>query len=332
MGSPDGVGEGSLSESEPVDLADAPSTRAERREAKAKLKGPPGILSDLRTLSKPGITSFCVMMAAGGAGVAGALPGVVEGPFPWLKTLVAMVGCGMSVAGANTLNMFAEREGDKSMRRTKERPLPAGRMKAWVALVFGIVLAVISTALLWWVNSLTAYVALAALLSYVFIYTPMKRRSALALWVGAFPGAAPPLLGWTAVTGEIGAPGVVLFAILWVWQIPHFIAISIFRQRDYEQAGIYVVPSVSGLESAKVQSLVWSIILVTTSMMLVVLNVANMLYFTVASLVGVWFFVFSMRGFEPDAGNKWARSFFFASLIYLPVLTLALVLDLWWLA
>ena len=285
--------------------------------------------SDYVELSKPGITGFCVFMMAGGAGVAMTLPGAIEGPLPWTRILWALLGTAMSVAGANALNMYLEREGDLRMRRTRDRPLPSGRLAPAAALTYGGVLAVASTALLaWLVNPITAWISLAALVSYVGIYTPMKRRSMMALFVGAFPGAVPPLLGWTAATGEVGAPGVVLFLILWVWQIPHFIAISIYRQRDYDEAGIHTVPSTSGLEPAKIQSLVWSILLVSASLLLVVLRVAVMVYFTVATLVGAWFFVFSMRGFEPEAGNKWARQFFFASLIYLPVLTIALVLDL----
>lgn len=307
-------------------MADSPAY-----EAAGEVSEPPrrGGLSDFVELAKPGITGFCVFMAAGGAGVALTLPGVVEGPAPWARIIWAMLGTAMSVAGANALNMFMEREGDRRMRRTKDRPLPAGRIPAWSALTFGLGLGVVSTLMLYvLVNPLTAWVSLGALLSYVLIYTPLKRRTMLALFVGAFPGAVPPLLGWTAVTGEIGAPGVVLFSILWVWQIPHFIAISIYRQRDYDEAGIHTLPGSHGLDTAKVQSLIWSVLLVSTSLMLVVFRVASTLYLAVATVVGAWFFVWSMRGFEPDAGNKWARKFFLASLVYLPVLTLALVLDL----
>lgn len=284
---------------------------------------------DLVTLSKPGITSFCLIMTVGGAGAAWALPGVRAAEATLGGVLWAVLGTALSVAGANAMNMWMERDGDRRMRRTRGRPLPAGRMKPVVAFGYGATLGVVSTALLYaQVNAVTAALSAFAYLSYVLIYTPMKRMSAMALFVGAVPGAMPPLIGWTAVTGELSAPGVALFAILFVWQLPHFIAISIYRQRDYDDAGILVLPSTRGLERAKAQALVWSLLLVASSLMLVVLGVAGTLYMAVALAVGAWFFVWSMRGYEPGAGNQWARQFFLASLVYLPVLTLALVIDI----
>lgn len=284
---------------------------------------------DFVTLSKPGITTFCLIMTAGGAGAAWALPGLRAETASLAGVLWAMLGTALSVAGANAMNMWMEREGDRKMRRTRSRPLPAGRMKPAVAFAYGATLGVVSTALLYaQVNAVTAGLSAFAFLSYVLVYTPMKRMSAAALFVGAVPGAMPPLLGWTAVTGVLSAPGLALFAILFVWQMPHFIAISIYRQRDYDEAGILVFPSTRGMERAKTQALVWSILLVASSLMLVVLGVAGTLYMAVALAVGGWFFVWSMRGYEPGAGNAWARSFFLASLVYLPVLTLALVLDM----
>lgn len=285
-------------------------------------------LSDFVELCKPGILGMCVFTALGGMGVAATI-GAAPTPFPWAAALWGVLGTTLSVAGANTLNQYIEREGDKLMNRTKDRPLPAGRMAPNVALVFGILLGVLSEVILFaFVNPLTGWLAAFALLSYVGIYTPMKRRSTQALIVGAVPGAMPPLLGWTIATNEIGAAGVVLFLILLVWQLPHFLAISIYRRHDYGAAGIKVVPNVRGIENAKVQSLIYSLLLVTVSLMLVPLGVAGFTYFVAIAILGAWFFVLSMRGFEPEANNKWARQFFFASLVYLPVLTVALVVDL----
>ncbi len=285
-------------------------------------------ISDFVELCKPGILGMCVFTAVGGMGVATTM-GAVPTPFPWATALWGLLGTTLSVSGANTLNQYIEREGDKLMNRTKDRPLPTGRMNPTVALVFGIVLAVLSEVILFaYVNPLTAWLSAFALVSYVLIYTPMKRRSTQALIVGAVPGAMPPLLGWTIVTNEIGVAGVVLFLILLIWQLPHFLAISIYRRIDYEAAGIKVVPNVRGVESAKNQSLVYSLLLFTVSMILVPLGVAGFTYFVAIAVLGAWFFVLSMRGFEPGADNKWARQFFFASLVYLPVLTVALVIDI----
>lgn len=295
----------------------------------APSEAPRARFNDFVQLSKPGILAMCLFSAAGAMGVAATLPGVIAPPFPWAVAAWGLLGTVLSVAGANTLNQYLEREGDKLMRRTRTRPLPAGRMSPWAALVFGLFLSVASVAvLLAFVNGLSAALAAFAIVSYVLIYTPMKRISTQALLVGAIPGAIPPLLGWAIVTGEIGAPGVALFLILLVWQLPHFLAISIYRRRDYADAGIHVVPNVRGLDNAKVQSLIYSLLLVATSLILVPLRVAGFFYFVAVAVLGAWFFVLSMRGFEPGADNRWARRFFFASLVYLPALTLALVLDL----
>lgn len=288
----------------------------------------PGLLRDLVTLAKPGINAMCVVMALGGAGLAAHMGDASLGTDD-LGWLVAMlIGTALSVASANTLNMVLEREGDRHMVRTRNRPLAAGRMSVWVAIVFGLITGVAS---LWvlgrLVNLLTAWISLAALLSYVFVYTPLKRRTWVALIVGAFPGAVPPLMGWTAATGEIGAPGVVLFLILLVWQIPRFIAISVYRLRDYTAAGIRTVPGDYGFEVARMHALLWTMALVAVSLLLVPMGAAGFFYFAVAGALGGWFFVLCVRGFEPGSGTVWARAFFLASLVYLPALTAGLVLD-----
>jgi protoheme IX farnesyltransferase len=202
-------------------------------------------------------------------------------------------------------------------------------MKASHALLFATVLGFLSVVVLWIeANMLTALLSVFALLSYVFVYTPMKRRTPLALVVGAVPGAMPPLLGWTAARGAIDTAGLVLFAILLVWQIPHFIAISFYYREDYEKAGICTVPGRHGDTLAKLQSVAYATLLVPVSLMFVPLGFAGPLYFAIALGLGVWFAWFSLRGFSAGAGRKWARKFFIASLVYLPALTAALLLDI----
>jgi len=282
---------------------------------------------DFLALTKPRITLLCLFMTFGGIALA-------ADELNFVRTLLTLTGTFLSVGSASALNMYWEREGDKLMARTAKRPMAAGRMNPLHGLVFGLALGVASVFVLWLgANALTAALGTFALASYVLIYTPLKRRSALALVVGAVPGAIPPLLGWTSVTGHIDAAGFVLFSILLVWQIPHFIAISFFRQDDYERAGIRTVPGTQGESLAKLQSLAYSTLLIPISLMFIPLGVAGPFYFTIALALGTWFTWHAAKGFRADAkagtenGSAWARRFFYASLIYLPALTLALMLD-----
>lgn len=278
-------------------------------------------LRDIAQLSKPNLTLMNVMMTAGAMGLAPtALPLSV-----WIGVLVS---CTLLVGCANALNMYLEREGDKLMARTRQRPLPSGRMNARAVLFGGLLggtLAVLG--LTYYANLLTGLIGAAGIISYVWIYTPMKRRSPWAMVVGAFPGAIPPLIGWTAATGSLGAIGIVLFLIVFFWQIPHFVAISLYRQADYDRAGIKVWPSARGVDSAKMQALIYTAFLIPISLMLVPLKVAGFVYFTLAAVLGLWFFITCMRGFEPESGVRWARQFFLVSIAYLPLLTIGLVID-----
>jgi protoheme IX farnesyltransferase len=280
-------------------------------------------LRDLIALSKPGIVIMCLVEASGGLWLA-------PGTAPLAVWLWTFLGLSLVVASSNAWNMLWERESDKFMERTRNRPLPSGRMKPATAGLFALVTGVASVWLFaTQVNALSAWLALASMFSYVLVYTPLKRVTSWSLPIGAIPGAMPPLIGWAAASGSIGAPGVVLFAILFLWQIPHFLAISLYRRDDYQAAGIVIVPVVMGEETTKVQALVSSLLLVPISLLLVPMQVAGFFYFVVASVAGGAFFVLSMRGFEPHPTNAWARRFFLATLIYLPALTLALILDAW---
>jgi protoheme IX farnesyltransferase len=280
-------------------------------------------LRDLIALSKPGIVIMCLVEASGGLWLA-------PGTAPLATWLWTFIGLSLVVASSNAWNMLWERESDKFMERTRNRPLPSGRMRPATAGAFALVTGVASVWLFaTQVNALSAWLALASMFSYVLVYTPLKRVTSWSLPIGAIPGAMPPLIGWAAASDMIGAPGVVLFAILFLWQIPHFLAISLYRRDDYQAAGIVIVPVVMGEETTKVQALVSSLLLVPISLLLVPMQVAGFFYFVVASVAGGAFFVLSMRGFEPHPTNAWARRFFLASLLYLPALTLALILDAW---
>ncbi|HEY8076260.1 MAG TPA: heme o synthase, partial [Labilithrix sp.] len=204
---------------------------------------------DWVTLAKPRITLMVVITAAGGLFLSRRAQGLEDGARALTSGAVfaTLFGTALIVAGANALNMYLERDVDRRMDRTKNRPLPAGRMPPRAALWFGVVTSALAVPILAiGANALTALLAVIANLLYVFAYTPLKQHSHYALHVGAIPGAIPPLLGWTAGTGRIDAPGAVLFAILFLWQIPHFVAIAMFRRADYARAGLVVMPNVVG--------------------------------------------------------------------------------------
>jgi heme o synthase len=276
---------------------------------------------DLLALTKPGVTRMCLLTTAGGMLLA---PGSISLGL----ACATIVGTGLAVAGANAFNMWWERDLDRLMARTRRRPLPAGRLAprtalrfAWICSTLSVIILLIAT------NLLTALLAAGAIASYVLVYTPLKVRTPAALVIGAIPGAAPPLLGWTAVTGAIDPPAVVLFLVLLVWQIPHFIAIALYRKNEYARAGVRVVPLVRGDAIAKIHAVAWTMILVPLSLMLAPLGVAGGTYVVCALLLGMTFLGWSFTGLDNAAGARWARGYFLASLVYLPALTLALVLD-----
>lgn len=276
---------------------------------------------DLVALTKPRITLMVLVTAAGGMWLA---PGSLD----LASTAVMLITTGMVVGAANTLNCYLERDSDRLMARTANRPLPDRRLQPSWALTLGVLMGLFAVPTLTLaVNPVTGLLGAIALVSYVAIYTPMKQHTPAALFVGALPGALPPLMGWTAVTGSIAAPGLVLFGVLFFWQIPHFIAISVFRQEEYERAGLKVLPSVRGIRSAKVQSTVYAGALWLVSLLLVPYGLAGTLYLVAAVALGAHFFWAAVRGFWAQDDNTWAKKLFVASLIYLTTLFAALIVD-----
>ena len=280
---------------------------------------------DIVTLLKPRITLNVVVTAGVGLLLARRVPGADLSPSVIVSFLV---GCSMIVAGANALNMYIERDSDGFMPRTKNRPLPAGRMAPRFALIIGVALSAVAVPVLAiGTNALTALLAVIANLLYVLAYTPLKQHSQYALHVGAIPGAIPPLLGWTAVTGRIDAGGAVLFAIMFLWQIPHFVAIALFRKGDYARAGLVVMPNVVGELASRHSIIRWIFALVAASLLVVPLGLAHWGYLVVAAVLGAVFFTWGCYGLKEGAGNRWARSLFGISLVYLCILFAALAID-----
>jgi protoheme IX farnesyltransferase len=241
-----------------------------------------------------------------------------------------IVGSFGIVGAANAVNCWLERDVDALMTRTAERPLATGRIDATHALIFALVLAAASLALLYFGNNdRTAALGLLGFLSYVAIYTPMKRHSMNALFSGAIPGAIPPLMGWVAVRGHIELGAWILFGILFFWQMPHFIAISIFRQTEYDHAGLKTVPGTLGTESARHQILLFTGLLGMVSLLPYVLGLAGPLYLVTALATGVAFLIPAILGLSERGQIRWVRAVFFGSLAYLPVVLGMWVIDQW---
>jgi protoheme IX farnesyltransferase len=279
--------------------------------------------ADMIRLGKPRITGLVIITFSGGLWLA---PGVIAG---W-RIAMTLIGTAFLVAASNAINMYLERDVDPLMERTAGRPLVRGTVSPEAALAFGAGLACAGVALvLLGSNLLTGILGLVAFGSYVSVYTPLKRHSSIALFIGAVPGALPPLMGWTAVTGHLDAPGLALFGILFLWQIPHFLAIAIYRAADYARAGFKVLPLTASARTTRLTIVAFSIVLLAVSVTLLPLHVAGPIYATVAALLGVVFVAWGAAGFRrtATATGPWARSLFFYSLVYLTLLFVALALD-----
>jgi len=280
------------------------------------------LLRDLVALTKPRITALVLLTEAAGTSLA---PARVPPRALWLS----LVGTALIVGSANALNMWLERDVDALMSRTRNRPLPAGRMAPDAALAFGIALAAVSAPMLFMVNAATGCLGVLALVSYVAVYTPLKRHTHLALLVGAVPGAIPPLLGWSTATGTVGLGGLLLFGVLFFWQVPHFAAISIFRAQEYARAGLQVVSVQRGERAARRTVARWSVPLVVTSLLFVPFGFAGRAYLAAAVLFGAAFIALAFRGVMTDDLDvgRWARRVFAFSIPYLAILLVALLVD-----
>ncbi|WP_433936051.1 heme o synthase [Sorangium cellulosum] len=294
------------------------------------------VAADLVSLTKPRITRMVVATMLGGmwvasrylrSGLAGEAA-IERASVPTTQLLLALLGTVLVVSGANVLNMYIERDTDVLMERTRNRPLPARRLAPEVALWFGIALSASSIPLLFvWVNATTAALAALALLSYVLVYTPLKRRTTLALPIGAIPGAIPPLLGWTSVTGRIDVPGFLLFAVMFLWQIPHFLAIATFRRDEYRRAGLKVLPVEKGDRTTRLHMVGYLALLVLASVLLVPLGVGGPVYLGAAIVLGGAFFGVGAYGLRAGTGNRWARGVFVSSMVYLVLLFAAMMIG-----
>ena len=282
--------------------------------------------ADFVTLTKPRL-NFLVLFTT----LAGMYIAAPEG-IPLALLVHALVGTALVAGGASALNQAWEHETDSLMRRTRLRPIPGGRLRVADGTWFGTLLSSVGLIeLTWKVNPLTAAVAAATVVSYVFVYTPLKRRTSLSTLVGAVPGALPPVIGWTAATGTISMPAIVLFGIVFLWQMPHFLAIAWLYRDDYRDAGIPLLPVTEpdGRRTGQ-QALLYAAALWPVSLLPAIVHIAGAPYSVVAAVLGLGLIALSAR-FAHDRTTRTARRLFLYSIIYLPLLWGALVADRVWL-
>jgi protoheme IX farnesyltransferase len=273
-------------------------------------------------LTKPRITFLIVLTSAAGFALAS------RGRLEYLNLIVSLFGIALLSSGIATLNQYAERDLDGLMRRTASRPLPAGKLAPWEALAFGSALTILAELyLLVLVNPLSAVLGLTVIAGYLFAYTPLKTRSSLSTVVGAFPGAVPPLIGWSAATGTLSIEAWVLFAILFLWQFPHFLAIAWMYREDYGRAGILMLPVVEpdGRVTAQ-QIVVYTLMLIPVSLLPTVLGVSGRIYFFGALVLGLAFLYCSVRA-AFSMSRQQARQLLLASVLYLPLLFILMVVN-----
>jgi heme o synthase len=281
----------------------------------------PSKLSDYLCLTKPEVT-FLVLIAT-------ALGGFMAVESPDLLVLChAVFGTALVAGGTAALNHYIEREHDAKMRRTANRPLPSGRLMTQEALVFGIgisVLGIVYLAVL--VNWLTSLLGLLTLLSYLFVYTPLKRRTTWATFVGAFPGAAPVLMGWAAMTGTLSLGAWALYALLFVWQFPHFLAIAWMYREDYARAGMLMLPARDPRgDAAFRQILGYSVALIPVSLFPTLLGMTGSIYLWSVAALGLGFLFFAWH-VSRERTKLSAKMLLHVTVIYLPVVYAVMVAN-----
>ncbi len=301
---------------------DAAPLREEREFASDALLATPSRATDFYELTKPRM-NFLVLITTM-VGYFMASRGTVE----WARVAFTLIGTGLTASAASVLNQLIERNYDKLMPRTRNRPLPMGRVLPVEAMVYGVSLGVFGIGFLAvFVNLLTAILGLVTLLSYIFVYTPMKRRTTLNTVIGAVPGAIPPMMGWTACHNAIRPEAVVLFCILFFWQMPHFLAIAILYRNDYAAGGFMMLPVVDEeLLITSRQIVLYAVALIPVTLMPTVIGMAGPVYFTAAMLLGLGFLSFAISCAATRTRGD-AKKLFFASIIYLPLLLAVMMMN-----
>ena len=287
-----------------------------------RLAGWRAVLSDYYELGKPRIVMLLLVTTAA------AMLMAAHGLPPASLAFWTLLGGGLAAASAGAFNCVIDRDVDALMRRTMNRPIPTGRISVRNGMIAASLAGIVSFAILFFlVNPLAALLSLAGNLYYVVIYTMwLKRRTPLNIFTGGAAGAVPPLVGWAAVTGQIGAPAVGLFAIIFLWTPPHFWALSLMTEIDYQRAGIPMLPNVAGITRTKREILLYSLVLVGVSLTLVDIHVMGRIYGIAATILGA-IFVYDAAKLMGDESRRWARALFKFSLLYLALMCAAMVID-----
>lgn len=274
-------------------------------------------------LTKPRIAFMLVLTA-----VAGFYLGSPAENFDWTLFANTIVGITLLAFGVAALNQYIERDTDRLMERTARRPLPAEKLTARAALIFGVGLTITSEIyLLFFVNWLTAALGILVIVGYVLLYTPLKTRTSASTAIGAFPGAMPPLMGFTAAADRITMDAWILFAIIFLWQFPHFLAIAWMYREQYAKAGILMLPVVE--KDGKItfrQIVIFTLILLPVSVAPFFLGTAGLIYLVGASILGVWFLYESVKTARLKTVAQ-ARKLLLVSVIYLPLIFSLLVFS-----
>ena len=273
-------------------------------------------------LTKPSITFMILVSTALGYFMGG------NGISNYQHFILTLLGSCLISSGSGALNHFAEAESDKIMYRTNLRPIPAGIISPENAMIFGVALIFIGSGILYFfINTLTCVLALITALMYLFIYTPLKKLTWLNTPVGAIPGAIPPIGGWVAATGSLDSEAWILFAILFLWQHPHFYAIALMFKDDYKKAGLKMLPVVEPNGSRTNRQIIWhALLLIPVSVMPVYINLLGMIYFWAALILGIGYLLSGFILAKQYSVNN-ARLVLKVSVFYLPILFLTIMVD-----
>jgi protoheme IX farnesyltransferase len=247
--------------------------------------------------------------------------------FDWSMPVLLFFGGFLVTGASNAFNQILEKDLDKLMHRTENRPMPKERLSHTEALIFSTLSAVAGIAMLWQLNAMSGILGIVALLSYVVIYTPLKRVTPFAVFVGAFPGAIPPLLGWVAATGNLNIQGWVLFGVQFLWQFPHFWSLAWVLHDDYQKAGFDMLPAADGRsKTSALQILVYTAGLLPMSLVPLLFKLVSPLAAVILLVAGIYFLTKAIR-LHRTLEMSDARKVMFASFIYLPVVQLAMMFD-----
>jgi len=286
-----------------------------------------GIIQTIKaliTLCKPKIVLMCLIV-----GLSGMILASRDIQASAMQMALAMIALLLDVAAANSLNMFLERNSDKKMERTKNRPLPSEKLNPMTALIFGSILGTLSLVILFfYVNNVTFVLGIIALITYVMVYTPLKYKTPYALYIGAVPGAMPVLMGYTAVSNQIDLIGFILFSVLFFWQIPHFLSIAIVRKNEYKAAGIKAFSLYLEEKYISIQMIIFSVFMMISSLLIGYAKIAGNIYLIMSSIIGLWFIFAIIQGVKNKDYKNMGSIVYTRSIVYLPLLIASVSVDI----